>query len=194
MQATGGLGHHFGQQPRKLVSRLDCAQPNGGRKGWIALFWSTTRISSLKDKSAPHNVRGCSLAPSEKNNPSTFRGGSTLRNFWPKLAEGRTIQRAFLVGSRPPPNDDVWKMAKNGGFEVKTYDRDARNKEKAVDTELVAQGTLTIATAPAPGVLVIASGDRDFIPLVNVAHDLKWTVEMAAFSSLHSRWRDGAEC
>jgi uncharacterized LabA/DUF88 family protein len=100
-----------------------------------------------------------------------------------QLAEGRTIQRAFLVGSRPPPNDDVWKMAKNGGFEVKTYDRDARNKEKAVDTELVAQGTLTIATAPAPGVLVIASGDRDFIPLVNVAHDLKWTVEMAAFSS-----------
>lgn len=74
-------------------------------------------------------------------------------------------------------------MARQGGFEVKTYERDAKNKEKAVDTELVAQGTLTIARAPNPGVLVIASGDRDFIPLVNVAHELRWTVEMTAFSS-----------
>jgi uncharacterized LabA/DUF88 family protein len=74
-------------------------------------------------------------------------------------------------------------MAKANGFEVITHDRDAKNKEKAVDTELVARGTLTIATTPAPAVLVIASGDRDFIPLVNIAHELKWTVEMCAFSS-----------
>jgi uncharacterized LabA/DUF88 family protein len=73
-------------------------------------------------------------------------------------------------------------MAEQSGFRVITHDRDAANKEKAVDTELVAQGTLLIATTPAPAVLVIASGDRDFLPLVTVAHDLKWTVEMAAFS------------
>jgi NYN domain len=78
-------------------------------------------------------------------------------------------------------------MAERGGFEVKTYERDAKNKEKAVDTELVAQGTLTIATTPAPAVLIIASGDRDFIPLVDVAHQLGWTVEMAAFSSAFTR-------
>jgi uncharacterized LabA/DUF88 family protein len=35
-------------------------------------------------------------------------------------------------------------------------------------------------------VLVIASGDRDFIPLVNIAHELGWTVEMAAFESAFS--------
>jgi uncharacterized LabA/DUF88 family protein len=46
---------------------------------------------------------------------------------------------------------------------------------------LVAQGTLLIATTE-PAVLVIASGDRDFLPLVSVAHELKWTVEMAGFS------------
>jgi uncharacterized LabA/DUF88 family protein len=33
---------------------------------------------------------------------------------------------------------------------------------------------------------VIASGDRDFLPLVNVAHKLNWTVEMAAFGSAMS--------
>jgi len=102
------------------------------------------------------------------------------------LAEGREIHKAFLVGSRPPPNDNVWKMAEQGGFEVKTHDRDARNKEKAVDTELVAQGTLAVALGPENGVLVIGSGDRDFLPLVNISHQRGWTVEMAAFTSAFS--------
>ena len=102
------------------------------------------------------------------------------------LANGRKIRKAFLVGSRPPPNDRVWKLAKQSGFEVKTYDRDSNNKEKAVDSELVAQGTRIICTT-SPAVLVIASGDRDFIPLVNIAHDEGWIVEMAAFESAFSR-------
>jgi len=103
-----------------------------------------------------------------------------------QLADGRKIRAAILVGSRPPPNDAVWKMAEQGGFKVITHERDAVNKEKAVDTELVAQGTLLIATTPAPAVLVIASGDRDFLPLVNVAKTMAWEVEMAAFSSAFS--------
>ncbi len=103
-----------------------------------------------------------------------------------QLAEGRTIREAILVGSRPPPNDDVWQMATRGGFSVITHDRDANNREKAVDTELVAQGTFLIATTPAPAVLIVASGDRDFLPLVNVAHRLTWTVEMVAFASAFS--------
>jgi uncharacterized LabA/DUF88 family protein len=101
------------------------------------------------------------------------------------LADGRKIRKAFLVGSRPPPNDRVWKLAERGGFEVKTHDRDANNKEKAVDSELVAQGTRIICTT-SPAVLVIGSGDRDFIPLVNIAHDEGWIVEMAAFESAFS--------
>jgi uncharacterized LabA/DUF88 family protein len=101
------------------------------------------------------------------------------------LADGRKIRKAILVGSRPPPNDRVWRLAEQGGFEVKTHDRDSNNKEKAVDSELVAQGTRIICTTP-PAVLVIASGDRDFIPLVNVAQEEGWIVEMAAFESSFS--------
>jgi uncharacterized LabA/DUF88 family protein len=102
------------------------------------------------------------------------------------LANGRKIREAILVGSRPPPNDRIWKMAAQGGFKVKTHDRDQNNKEKAVDSELVAQGTRLICTTPAPCALVIASGDRDFVPLVNIAHETGWTVEMAAFASAFS--------
>ena len=75
------------------------------------------------------------------------------------LADGRKIRKAFLVGSRPPPNDRVWNMARRCGFEVKIHDRDANNREKAVDAELVAQGTRIICTT-SPAALVIASGDE----------------------------------
>src|SRR5262245_33578094 len=97
-----------------------------------------------------------------------------------ELADNRKIRAAILVGSRPPPNDDVWSMAEKSGFQVITHDRDVTNKEKAVDTELATQGTYLIATT-SPATLVIASGDKDFLPLVNIAHKLNWIVEMAAF-------------
>ncbi|MBD3770521.1 MAG: NYN domain-containing protein [Rhodobacterales bacterium] len=107
------------------------------------------------------------------------------------LADGRDIRKAFLVGSRPPPKDEVWKMAQHNGFEVITHDRDANNKEKAVDTELVTQGTLLVATT-SPAVLVLASGDRDFIPLIRVAQGRGWSTEMAAFSSAFSNYGEMA--
>jgi hypothetical protein len=34
-----------------------------------------------------------------------------------------------------------------------------------------------------PAVLAIASGARDFLPLINVAHKRTWSVEVTAFSA-----------
>lgn len=102
------------------------------------------------------------------------------------LAAGREIETAILVGSRPPANDGVWRAAEQHGFQVTVFDRDMSGKEKCVDTELVARGTEIICSASSPHILVIASGDRDFIPLVSVAHRKGWEVEMAAFSSSFS--------
>lgn len=99
------------------------------------------------------------------------------------LADGRKIERAILVGSRPPSNDLVWEAAKQQGFEVTTHERDSQGREKAVDTELVVQGTQIICEASELMDLVIASGDRDFIPLVTLAQRKGWKVEMSAFSS-----------
>jgi uncharacterized LabA/DUF88 family protein len=106
-------------------------------------------------------------------------------NLLDHLAHGRRILDAILVGSRPPQSDNVWEAARLTGFQVIVYNRSG-GVEKAVDTELVAQGTEIICSLAGPSVLVIASGDRDFIPLVNVAHRKKWEVEMCAFSSSFS--------
>jgi uncharacterized LabA/DUF88 family protein len=102
------------------------------------------------------------------------------------LANGRQIANAILVGSRPPSNDLVWKAAEQQGFTVTTHERNSQGKEKAVDTELVAQGTEIICTASEKMVLVIASGDRDLIPLVTMAQKRGWKVEMCAFTTAYN--------
>lgn len=101
------------------------------------------------------------------------------------LADGREIIEAVLVGSTPPQSDGVWSAAKHKGFRVLTHER-GRDGEKAVDTEIVAQGAEIICDQKEPGVLVLASGDRDFIPLVKLAQRRGWQVEMCAFTSAFS--------
>ncbi|NLG39604.1 MAG: NYN domain-containing protein [Fibrobacter sp.] len=101
------------------------------------------------------------------------------------VSEGQEIIEAVLVGSRPPKNDSVWECAENEGFKVTVHDRNTRNEEKSVDTELVAQGTEIICSSAEPGILKILSGDRDFIPLVSVAHRKNWEVEMWAFKNAY---------
>lgn len=99
-----------------------------------------------------------------------------------KVSQGMTIRKAILVGSRPPVNDSLWNVAKRRGFEVIVQDRNSNNKEKAVDTELVAKGTQLVCTT-SPAVLKILSGDADFKPLVDIANEQGWETEMWAFSS-----------
>ena len=52
---------------------------------------------------------------------------------------------------------------------------------------------LSVLVENEPGVLVIASGDRDFIPLVRLAKRRKWRVEMCAFSSAFASAGDMAK-
>ena len=102
------------------------------------------------------------------------------------MADGRNIIAAILVGSEPPANDSVWKAAEREGFDVLTYTRGFNGSEKEVDTEIVARGTEIICDHPSKGIVVLASGDRDFLPLVRLAHRRKWAVEMCAFSNAFS--------
>jgi uncharacterized LabA/DUF88 family protein len=84
----------------------------------------------------------------------------------------RTIRRAALFGSRPPPNDGIWAYAKRAGFELHLEDRNVKNKEKKIDT-----GIATLLTKDAykqgiaaEDVFVLVAGDSDYVPTV---HELK---------------------
>lgn len=85
--------------------------------------------------------------------------------------------RKILVGSTPPSSDSFWQTMQRNGFEVITFAR-RNNVEKAVDTEIVAQGLDVLNEYPQPGRLVIMSGDGDMLPLVRRAVDKGWRVEI----------------
>lgn len=141
---------------------------------------SNVFIEGQKFSAREKNIRKANAMDREPQDPS-WR--IDFGNLLFQVSGGRLVKHAILVGSRPPQNDSVWKSAEDCGFDVTVHDRSASNEEKAVDTELVAQGTEVICLASEPMELAILSGDRDFLPLVSVAHRRKWLVEMWAFKN-----------
>ena len=75
--------------------------------------------------------------------------------------------RAMLFGSRPPKDDAIWELARRAGFEVITHDRNVSNKEKKIDTGIVAALTRdAYKNAKGNDVFTIVSGDNDYVPAV----------------------------
>ena len=78
------------------------------------------------------------------------------------------IKRCMLFGSRPPPNDSLWEAARKAGFEVTVEDRNVQNKEKKIDTGIVAAMTKDAYTIcnREDDTVTLAAGDGDFVPAV----------------------------
>ena len=80
--------------------------------------------------------------------------------------------RAMLFGSRPPQNDAIWDIAKDAGFEVVVEDRNAANKEKKIDTGIVAALSRDAYRNSNDGdVFTLVSGDSDYVPAINLLID-----------------------
>ena len=106
----------------------------------------------------------------------------------------RTINRAALFGSRPPPNDGIWTFAKKAGFELHLEDRNVRNKEKKIDT-----GIATLLTKdaykhgkPAEDVFVLVAGDGDFVPTVNELRADGYFVEVVFWDHASKELKEAA--
>ncbi|CAB4475304.1 unnamed protein product [Rhizophagus irregularis] len=63
----------------------------------------------------------------------------------------------YLVGSRPPSYDFLWKYVEKEGFEVENFDRDRQNHEKEVDSE-IACAMIQTSLLNEPGTIVLISG------------------------------------
>lgn len=93
---------------------------------------------------------------------------------------GRGVRTAILAGSTGP-SGELWSQPATGaGFSVIVSRRNSENREKGVDTGLAIRGAVLIDRGP-PSTLIIASGDADFLPLVELAKKCSWNVELAAF-------------
>ena len=89
------------------------------------------------------------------------------------LSKGRGIAKAKLYGSRPPPNDHIWKVAEQHGFTPEIFDRSTSGQEKGVDVAMGCGITRTldkdIDSNKENKVLILATGDYDFIAPINDA-------------------------
>jgi len=80
------------------------------------------------------------------------------------------LKKAYLFGSRPPQNDSLWEAARQGGFEVIVEDRNAQNREKKIDTGIVAQmmeDSYECITDKLTDEMILVAGDKDYVPAIN---------------------------
>ena len=106
----------------------------------------------------------------------------------------KAIKRCMLFGSRPPPNDTLWKIVEHAGFEVIVEDRNVANKEKKIDTGIVTHITkdaYTIADRAADTITLVA-GDGDFVPPVRELVKDGFNVEVVFWSHASAELRDAA--
>lgn len=81
---------------------------------------------------------------------------------------GTPVGRSILIGSKPPPSDSVWELARDQGFEVEVYQRSASG-EKRVDTSIVRymlEDSYEHMDAARGDVAVLISGDQDYVPSI----------------------------
>ncbi|KAH6843166.1 hypothetical protein B0I37DRAFT_399566 [Chaetomium sp. MPI-CAGE-AT-0009] len=119
-----------------------------------------------------------------------------------RLRRNRTQGPSFLYGSRPPPNDSVWKAFEKNKFETNIYDRAHGGKEKEVDNsmsadmavkatelrikaELMAQhfGDPKATETKDRTTFIAITGDRDMMPAVKRVLECKIRVELWGWKS-----------
>ncbi len=103
------------------------------------------------------------------------------------------VARAMLFGSRPPQNDVIWQIADEAGFEVHVEDRNVANKEKKIDTGIVAAMSRdAYRNAKPDDVFTLVSGDNDYVPAVQMLRDDGFQVDVVFWNHAGRELREAA--
>lgn len=108
--------------------------------------------------------------------------------------EREDVKRAVLFGSRPPPNDSLWDAAKRKGFEVVVYDRNVKNREKKIDTDIVAtmvQDSYELLD-PKNDEMTLVAGDADYVPMIEKLRARAVNVHVVFWSHASREIREAA--
>jgi uncharacterized LabA/DUF88 family protein len=89
----------------------------------------------------------------------------SLRDF---LSDGSGVGRAVLFGSKVTGDDAIWQHAETAGWEVRSFERNQKNREKKIDIAVVTE-MLTDAFKHVDhqnDQIVLVAGDSDYLPAV----------------------------
>lgn len=96
-----------------------------------------------------------------------------------EIANNEPIKIARFYGSKPPERDTVWNRAKQVGFRLTILDRNVRNKEKGVDSSMVADIIEDKYELAQPGdVFILITGDADYVPAIDKLHAKNYEVHV----------------
>jgi len=106
--------------------------------------------------------------------------------------EARDVGRAVLFGSRPPANDSLWEMARARGFEPIVYERNARNREKKIDTSIATEMLTDAFTRLDMTVdeITLVAGDSDYVPTIAKLRDRGFTVNVMFWNHASRELKD----
>lgn len=91
----------------------------------------------------------------------------------------RPLMEAVLVGSRPPPNDALWKRLEVLGIEPRIFERSFyTGREKRVDAELTNAMRDTLEDNSESGTIALVAGDADYVPVLERCLKKRWAVEV----------------
>jgi uncharacterized LabA/DUF88 family protein len=103
-----------------------------------------------------------------------------------------TVKKAALFGSRPPANDSIWHEIRRAGFETIIEDRNYMNKEKKIDTGIVAamiKDAYTICDKE-NDVITLVAGDADFIPAAEMLIKDGFNLKLAFWGHASQEFRE----
>lgn len=104
------------------------------------------------------------------------------------------IKDAVLFGSKPTDKDSLWKAMESVGFKVVNIPRNVANKEKKVDTGIVAEILRTLYTKAEEGdEFILLMGDADFVPVMEQIAERKMSTTIAFWSHASGELKAAAD-
>ena len=104
------------------------------------------------------------------------------------------VKKALLLGSRPPHQDSFWNIVKNSGFDVETLDRNANNREKAIDTGIVQKiDKFLYCESKESDTFVLVAGDKDFIHSIRAIREEKRTARGVFWNNIPAELKAEAD-
>jgi uncharacterized LabA/DUF88 family protein len=84
------------------------------------------------------------------------------------LAAGGRIGRAALFGSKVTADDAIWAHADEAGWEVRSFERNQKNREKKIDIAVVTEMLIDAFkhVDSRNDQIVLVAGDSDYLPAV----------------------------